>query len=66
MLKEIIDGKPVCFLRIVITKDNILRFSNCIVRIYDLLYKFAAHLKTYGCTPVANHCCKVTSFRFSD
>jgi hypothetical protein len=43
-------------LRILITKDKILPFSNYNVRIYNFLYKFAEHLKPCGGTPVAEHC----------
>jgi hypothetical protein len=42
----------VCVLRILITNDKILPFSNYNVRIYNLLQKFAAHLKPCGGTPV--------------
>jgi hypothetical protein len=33
------------------TKDKIFRFSKYNVRIYNFLYKFAAHLKPCGGTP---------------
>jgi hypothetical protein len=45
----------VCVLRILITKNNILPFSNYNVRIYNFLQKFAAHLKPCGGTPLAEH-----------
>jgi hypothetical protein len=44
----------VCVLRILITKDKILSFSNYTMRIYNLL-KIAANLKPCGGTPVAEH-----------
>jgi hypothetical protein len=60
MLNKTIDDKSVCVcvcvLRIVITKDKILSFSNYNVRIHNLLIKFALHLKPCGGTPVSEHC----------
>jgi hypothetical protein len=37
MLNKTIDDEPVCELRILITKDKILRFSNYNVRKYNFL-----------------------------
>jgi hypothetical protein len=63
MLNKIIDGEPVCVLRILITKDKILPFSNYNLRIYNFLHKFAARLKPCSGTPVAEHCTRpVNSF----
>jgi hypothetical protein len=59
MLDKTIYDEPVCVcvcvLQILITKDKILSFSNNNVRIYSFLQKFAAHLKSYGGTPIAEH-----------
>jgi hypothetical protein len=45
----------VCVLRIPITKDKILPFSNYKVRMYSFLQKYAAHLKPSSVTTVSEH-----------
>jgi hypothetical protein len=55
MLNKTTDDEPVGVLRIIITEDKILSFSKYNVRMYNLLQKFAAHLKICGGTPVAKH-----------
>jgi hypothetical protein len=47
----------VCVLRIPITKDKMMFFSNYNVQVYNSLQKFAAHLKPCGGTQVAEHWC---------
>jgi hypothetical protein len=56
----------VCVLRILITKYNILPFSNYNVQIYNFLSKFAARLKPCFGTPVAEHCSRCSKKKHVD
>jgi hypothetical protein len=43
-----------CVLRILVTNDTLWPFSKYNVRMCSFLQEFAAHLKPYGDTPIAN------------